>query len=391
VTARASAVYGRTLKIRAVRKIKVAMIGQRGLPATFGGIEHHVEELGSRLAGLGHEVTVFCRSNYSARKLPEYRGMRLRHSPTVGTKHLDAIAHSASSTLAAMAGRFDVIHFHGLGPGLLAPIPRYLSRAKVVQTVHGMDNLRAKWGAGARAVLTTAAWTSMHVPDRTIVVSHALGDHYRRAGRSAVYIANGVAPQKDIPAGEITRRWGLQRDRYLLFVGRLVPEKCPDQLIRCFSKVSDEVKLVVVGGSSFTNGYAQSLREAAGDDERVIFPGWVYGPLLHELYSNAAAFVLPSTLEGLPLTLLEAAAHGTPCIASDIACNVEVLGRDGPGRRLFPVGDDPCLVDALCRAVEDPSTERAGTPALKEEVLRRYSWDAAAAATAEVYEQLAGR
>jgi glycosyltransferase involved in cell wall biosynthesis len=364
------------------------MIGQRGLPATYGGIEHHVEELGSRLAGLGHQVTVFCRSNYSPKQCAEHRGMSLKHSATVGTKHLDAIAHSATSTLAAMAGRFDIIHYHGLGPGLMAPLPRYLSGAKVVQTVHGMDNLRAKWGAGARAVLTSAAWTSTHVPDRTIVVSQALADHYTRAGRPAIYISNGVSAQVDIPAGEITRRWGLERNGYLLFVGRLVPEKCPDQLIRCFGKVAEDTKLMIVGGSSFTNGYAQSLARAAVDDERVVFPGWVYGSLLQELYSNAAAFVLPSTLEGLPLTLLEAAAHGTPCIASDIPCNVEVLGTDGPGHRLVPVGEDTALAEALSRAVEEPEAERAGTAGLKQDVLRRYNWDDAAAATVDVYREL---
>lgn len=366
------------------------MIGQRGLPATFGGIEHHVEELGSRLAGMGQEVTVFCRSNYSPTELEEHRGMRLRHSATIGTKHLDAIAHSATSTVTAMAGRFDILHYHGLGPGLLAPLPRYLSGAKVVQTVHGMDNLRAKWGPGARAVLNTAAWTSAHVPDRTIVVSQALAGQYAGQGRATTYIANGVSAREAVPAGEITERWGLQRDGYLLFVGRLVPEKRPDQLIRCFSKVSSDVKLVIAGGSSFTNDYSRSLAEAAAGDERVIFPGWVYGRLLEELYSNASAFVLPSSLEGLPLTLLEAAAHGTPCIASDIACNVEVLGGDGPGHRLFAVGDDTALAEALRRAVEETSAERAGTAALQQDVLRRYNWDDAAARTAAVYEELLG-
>jgi glycosyltransferase involved in cell wall biosynthesis len=367
------------------------MIGQRGLPATFGGIEHHVEQLGSRIAAYGHEVTVYCRSNYSPRELSEHRGMRLRHPPTVGTKHLDAIAHSASSTLSAMSGGFDIVHYHGLGPALLSPLPRYLSGAKVVHTVHGMDNRRAKWGAGARAVLTAAAWVSAHVPDRTIVVSHALAEHYARLGRDSVYIANGVTPRTNRAPEEIHRRWGLERNRYLLFVGRLVPEKCPDQLVRCFQKLSEEVKLVIVGGSSFTNGYARTLADAAADDDRIILAGWAYGTLLEELYSNAAAFVLPSSLEGLPLTLLEAAAHGTPCIASDIACNVEVLGSDGPGHRLFAVGDDTALVDALCYAVEDPERERAGTAAVQQDVLRRYDWDEAARKTLEVYEQVLDR
>lgn len=374
-----------------MRKIKVAMIGQRGLPATFGGIEHHVEQLGSRIAALGHEVTAYCRSNYSPRDLNEHLGMRLRHPPTVGTKHLDALTHSASSTLSAMAGQFDIFHYHGLGPGLLSPIPRYGSRAKVVQTVHGMDNLRAKWGAGARAVLTAAAWASAHVPDRTIVVSRALAEHYSRLGRESVYIANGVSQRTDRTPDEIVQRWGLRRNGYLLFVGRLVPEKRPDQLIRCFQKISEEIKLVIVGGSSFTSGYSRQLRELAADDDRIVFAGWAYGSLLEELYSNAAAFVLPSSLEGLPLTLLEAAAHGTPCIASDIACNVEVLKHDGPGHRLFQAGDDTGLVDALCLAVEDPERERAGTAELQRDVLSRYDWDEATARTLEVYEQVLSR
>ncbi|HEX2052656.1 MAG TPA: glycosyltransferase family 4 protein [Actinomycetota bacterium] len=374
-----------------MRKIRVAMIGQRGLPATFGGIEHHVEQLGSRIAAFGHDVTVYCRSNYSPKELTEHLGMRLRHPPTVGTKHLDAIAHSASSTLSAMAGRFDIVHYHGLGPGLLSPLPRYLSAAGVVQTVHGMDNRRAKWGAGARAVLTAAAWASARVPDRTIVVSQTLKEHYRGLGRNSVYIANGVSPRTNREPDEIVRRWGLEKNGYLLFVGRLVPEKCPDQLIRCFQKLSEEVKLVIVGGSSFTNVYARGLAEAAADDDRIIMAGWVYGSLLEELYSNAAAFVLPSSLEGLPLTLLEAAAHGTPCIASDIACNVEVLGSDGPGHRLFPAGDDTALVDALCYAVEDPERERAGTAGLQRDVLSRYDWDEAARRTVEVYEEVLDR
>jgi glycosyltransferase involved in cell wall biosynthesis len=208
---------------RAVTAIKVAMIGQRGLPATFGGIEHHVEQLGSRLAALGHDVTVYCRPNYSPRAITEYAGMRLRHPPSAGTKHLDAITHSAASTLLAMASSFDIVHYHGLGPGLLAPLPRWLTGAKVVQTVHGMDNRRAKWGAGARTILNAAAWTSARVPHRTIVVSQALAAHYRSLGRETIYIPNGVSAKAARPANEITRRWNLNKNDYVLFVGRLVP------------------------------------------------------------------------------------------------------------------------------------------------------------------------
>jgi hypothetical protein len=174
--------------------LKIAMIGQRGVPATFGGIEHHVEELGSRLVDRGHEVTVFCRPNYVSNGRRDYRGMRLQHVPTVGTKHFDAIAHSATSTVAAMRDSYDVIHYHALGPGLLAFAPRLASRAKVVLTVHGLDHERAKWGLVARSVLKTAGWLSARVPDATITVSRSLTDYYaNHHRRRAVYIPNGVA------------------------------------------------------------------------------------------------------------------------------------------------------------------------------------------------------
>ena len=150
------------------------MVGQKGLPATFGGIEHHVEQLGTRLADLGHEVTVYCRSTYGNAPNGEYRGIRLRNAPTVGTKHLDAIVHSATSTAMAMAAGADVVHYHALGPGLLAPLPRFLSRSKVVLTVHGLDHERSKWGRAAQAVLGTAHWMSGRVPNRVVVVSKAL-------------------------------------------------------------------------------------------------------------------------------------------------------------------------------------------------------------------------
>lgn len=368
--------------------IRVAMVGQRGLPATFGGIEHHVEELSRRIVALGHEVTVYCRSNYSPPELTTFQGTRLRHPPTIGTKHLDAISHSGASTLSAIVSKFDIIHYHGLGPGLLAPLPRFLSASKVVQTVHGFDHQRAKWGRGARAVLSAAAWMSERIPDTTIVVSRALFAHYESLGRATSYIPNGVAERVIRPADEITQRWGLEPNGYLLFVGRLVPEKCPDQLIRCFRKIPGNLKLVIVGGSSFTDRYARQLAEMASQDDRVVLAGWAYGSLLDELYSNAAAFVLPSSLEGLPLTLLEAAAYGTPCIASDIPCNAEVLGSDGPGHRLFAAGNDAELVDAIQTVISNPQIEREGTKELRNDVLMRYNWDESAAATLRVYEKI---
>jgi glycosyltransferase involved in cell wall biosynthesis len=391
--------YERTL---AGRGLRISMIGSRGVPATYGGVERHVEELGARLAQRGHEVTVWCRSGYGddERGEPrpkEYRGMRLRYLPALSSRSLEAISHSALSTVASLARHQDVVHYHAVGPGLVAPIARWGGRSNVVLTVHGLDAERAKWGRAATAVLRTATWMSARVPHRTITVSSALAQHYQdRYGRRADWIPNGVEPATPQPPGDRLRRWGLEPGRYVLFVGRLVPEKAPDQLVRAFlsrsvSAETKDVRLVLAGGSSFTDAYAGEVAAAAGSDPRVVATGYVYGDDLRELYSNAGLFVNASSLEGLPLTLLEACAAGTPVLVSDIEPHLEVLGGQGPGRRSFPVGDIEALSDALERCLTHLEDERVGAAPLRDDVLRRYSWDAAADATERLYRSLVAR
>jgi glycosyltransferase involved in cell wall biosynthesis len=373
--------------------IRIAMIGQRGVPASFGGVEHHVEELGARLAERGHEIVVYCRTNYVQVRRHSYRGMRVRNLPTVSSKHLDAIVHSGLSTLDAMVSGIDIVHYHAIGPGLPSFFPRFATRAKVVQTIHGRDSERSKWGGFARSALRAGEWLSARVPDATIVVSHDLEDHYRRRyGRRTTYIANGVNEPTIRPANEINRRFGLRGGDYLLFVGRMVPEKAPDLLLRAFRTMQTDRRLVLAGGSSFTDEYVRTLRSLAADDDRVLMTGYVFGSLLEELYANAAAFVLPSSLEGLPLTLLEAASYGTPIVASNIAPNIEIIGEDGPGHRAFPAGDMTGLVAALERTLADSEVESAGAAELRRRVLSTYRWDSVADATESLYRSLlAGR
>lgn len=368
------------------RRLRIAMIGQRGVPATFGGIERHVEELGARLAARGHEVTVYCRTNYTEDRPSTYRGMLLRHLPTAPTKHLDAITHSILSTTVAMTDWPDVVHYHALGPGLAAPLPRFLSDTPVVLTVHGLDNERAKWGRAARKVLNTAHWVSGHVPDATIGVSQTLADHYGLCfGRPAVYIPNGVNPPVHRDAEAITERFGLRAGSYALFVGRLVPEKAPDLLIRAWRDVPGDRRLVIAGGSSYTDDYVQTLQALAGEDPRVLMVGYVYGRLLEELYSNAAAFVLPSVVEGLPLTLLEAISYRIPVVVSDIPPHLEVIGGERAGYRVGPAGDRLGLTAALCRSLADSTSERASAATSAEGVLARYRWEHAAEVTERLY------
>ncbi len=370
------------------RPLRVAFIGCRGVPATYGGVEHHVEEIARRLALRGHEVTVFCRPGYVDPPYDDYQGIHRRAATTVSTKHLDAIVHSIFASLAALRG-FDVVHYHAVGPGLTAPIVRFGSKTAVVLTVHGLDSQRGKWGAIAKTVLRVAEWMSARIPHSTVVVSEDLERYYgARFSRAAERIHNGVNVRPPLEPGTVLKELELDPGKYILFVGRLVPEKAPDVLIEAFKKIDAGVPLVLVGPSSFTDDYVRELQGIVGTRNDVIFAGPRYGEELAELYSNAALFVLPSLLEGLPLTLLEAVSYGIPVIASTIAPHMEILRSDGPGRRLVPPGDPDALGRALLDVLARVDLEREASLSARDALLREYTWDAAVDAHEELYARL---
>lgn len=369
------------------RKMRIAMIGLRGLPARAGGVERHVEELSTRLAARGHDVTVFCRPGYSS-GTDDYRGVRLALLPTVPVRGGEAFVHSGLGAWAAHGDRFDVAHFHALGPGLFTPLTRALSRCAIVQTIHGLDDQRAKWGGGAQRVLRAGALFSAHVPDEVVVVSRSLGEHYRaRYGRYTTYISNGVPRPQPADLARLAA-FGLRPQEYLLFVGRMVPEKDPALLLRAFRDLDSTDQLVLVGDSSHTNGFMQRLRQLADEDPRVRLVGYQYGADLAALMAGARVFVQPSLLEGLPLTLLEAAAYELPVVASDIAPHLEVLGRGGPGRLIFRAGDGAALHSALAAALaSDGSILRSAARELCRDVTRRYDWDVATDLLEDAYQR----
>jgi glycosyltransferase involved in cell wall biosynthesis len=359
-----------------MKPMRIAMIGQRGLPATYGGVERHVEEFGARLAARGHEVVVFCRPGYSPEDLLEYRGITLEHNWTVPTMHLEAFLHSLTSSVATVGRGFDVVHFHALGPGLFTPIPRALTRAGVVQTIHGLDDRRAKWGRRTQQVLRAGGWLSAHVPHEVVVVSRSLQDHYEQLhGRPVTYIPNGAPLATPRPLSTVRDELGLHGRDYVLFVGRLVPEKDPVTLLHAFREVETESRLVIVGGTSFTEEYTARVEQLAAADPRVILAGYRYSDQLAELLTNAALFVQPSLLEGLPITLLEAAAYGLPVVASDIDPHVEVVGVPAPGRQLFRAGDVGDLTATLQKMLDEPSLTEPGAASLHRDVVQNYDWD----------------
>lgn len=372
--------------------MRVVMLGQRGLPASWGGVERHVEEVGARLVDGGADVTVYCRASYSSANVRTYRGMRIRHSAGIATKHLDALTHTSSALLSCLRGGYDVIHFHGLGPACLAPLARVLTSAKVVTTVHGLDHERAKWGRFGRRAFEIGANLAIRNSDGIIVVSRDLAGAVRRRGREAVYIPNGMRePVTPTGAGRILDTLHLRSVPFILTVGRLVPEKGHLDLVRAFAAVDDPgLKLVIAGGSSAAVDYERVLRQAADKDPRVVLAGNVFADDLATLYAAADLFVQPSHTEGMPLTVLEALAHNAPMVLSDIPVHEETVGSEYMRHAGFRSGDSHDLTRALRAALATGSQLRTLVSAVAATARDLYSWDQVAAATADYYEQIVG-
>jgi glycosyltransferase involved in cell wall biosynthesis len=368
--------------------MRIGMIGSRGIPAGSGGVEHVVERLGAALARRGHEVTVFCRSNYVNGEGPTYAGMSRRVLPTVGTKHLDAIVHTSLSSVAALTG-FDVLHYHSLGPGLLAPLPRALARkTAVVQTVHALDWQRGKWGPVARHVLHSAERLSTIAPQEIIVPSPALVDHYRaQHDTTPRLIPNPVDDIPHRPARTIQAAFGLEPERYLLFVGRLTPEKQVDLLLRAFERVNTDLRLAIVGASSYTGAHAAQLRRLAHDDPRVVMAGAVHGESLAELLTNAHTFVSPSSLEGSPCAMLEAISAGVPIVASAIPAHVELLEPARGGCLLHSIGSEESLTAAIRELIANRAAAKLSMERYRSRFLAGRSPDEVAEQTQAVYEE----
>ncbi|MDD8047232.1 MAG: glycosyltransferase family 4 protein [Verrucomicrobiota bacterium] len=379
--------------------MKIAMIGQKGVPATYGGPERHVEELGRRLAAMGHEVSVYVRPYYgqSAKEggfLKEYLGMRLYTLPSIRTKHLDAISHSFLATVHAIPRGMDIVHFHAQGPSTVAWLSR-AGRSRTVATVHGLDWQREKWGRLASAYLKLGEISSARWVDGTICVSRTMTEYYeKKYGIHPAYIPNGIRMPGEVGNAQIRAQWGLDRGGYYLFLARLVPEKGCHYLVQAFRRLKTDRRLVITGGGVYTDAYVQRLRELAGDDPRILFTGYQYGEVLEELYANAYLYILPSDLEGLPITLLEAMSHATPALVSDIPENLEVLDGAKDSTRgvglTFPRGAEQGLEERLAWAEGHPEEIATMGRAGRDRVSSAYDWDQIAQQTADFYANIAG-
>ena len=368
------------------------MIGHKFIPSRNGGVEVVVSNLAPHLAKIGYDVTCYNRTNKQFKKLrkerkldQEYQGVHLIWTPTIDRRGLAAMTSSIIATVMASFRHYDLIHFHTEGPCVLCWLPKLLGK-KVVVTVHGLDHMRQKWGKFASAYIMLGEKAAVRHAHSIIVLSKGVQAYFReKYGRETVLIPNGIDPAEPRPACEITKQFGLGFREYILFLGRLVPEKGIHYLIEAYRQLSTDKKLVIVGGTSDTDDYVRQLYAMAGDSPSILFTGFQQGLVLEELYSNAYLYVLPSDLEGMPLTLLEAMNYGCCCVTSDIGECADVM--DGCGFT-FPRGNVESLRDTLQDLCNHPEKAEAHRLEARKTVSSKYTWQEITAQTDDLYRKL---
>ena len=369
--------------------MKIAMIGQKGIPVRQGGIERHVEELSTRLAARGkNDVFVYVRPRLVSASGNTYKRVKLIPLPSVRTKHLEAITHTFLSTMHALTRvRPDVYHFHGVGPSLLSWMPRvFAPGARVVATFHCQDRFHKKWGAFARLVLRMGEWATVRFPHETIVVSRSLQLFCKRTYRKQVrYVPNGVSLKKTRKTDRV-RALGLKPGEYVLSVSRLVRLKRVDDVIKAYHRMKTEKPLVIVGDARYSDDYVKSLQTLASGNRNIVFTGVQTGETLSQLFRNAALFVTASETEGLPIALLEAASVGVPIVGTGIPEHREALGDHGRLVRVGRIGDLTRAMDAELKKANGKRA-REDRQELKKRVLKEYDWDAIAEDVLKAYER----
>lgn len=371
-------------------KLSIAMFGQKRIPSREGGVEIVVEELCTRMVAKGHNVTCYNRgghhvsgSEYDSKRLKEYKGIKLKTVPTIEKKGLAAVSSSFFAALCCAFGRYDVVHIHAEGPAFFAWLPKLFGK-KVIVTIHGLDWQREKWKSGfGSKFIHQGEKNAVKYADEIIVLSKGVQDYFEKIyGRKTVFISNGVSDHIERKPQIIKNKFGLDKDEYILFLGRLVPEKGIKYLIEAFKQVDTEKKLVIAGGSSDTSEFENEMKEIAKEDKRILFTGFVQGQELEELYSNAYVYALPSDLEGMPLSLLEAMSYGNCCLISDIPECAEVVEDKA---LIFKKADVKDLQSKLQDACDHSEKVDAHKKQAADFICSKYNWDEIVQATLKLY------
>lgn len=362
--------------------MRLAMIGHKDFPSRSGGVEVVVFELSTRLAQRGHSVTVYNRGRRAGDNQGSVQGVAYVRTATSQRQSLNALLYSITATLQALPPKYDLIHYHALGPSVMLLLP-HLRGIPTVATVHGLDWQRAKWNRLGAAYLKLGERIIARYADEVIVLSRDVQSYFWNTyGRSTNLIENAVTPVETAPCCEIRRQFGLERHEYVLYLARIVPEKGLHHLIRAFRRCEGPYRLAVAGELP-DNDYGREIRRLADGCDRIVFTGFVQGQVLQELYSNCALYVLPSHVEGMALTLLEAMSAGARCLTSDIPENTDVLGEFGT---FFISGDEESLYQALSSLLSQPA-ENPRAEEQRQLIRRQYSYDTMVEKTLAVYEK----
>jgi glycosyltransferase involved in cell wall biosynthesis len=371
--------------------MRIAVIGAKGLPPKQGGIEHYCAEVYPRMVRAGHTVDLYARSSYTESSWLErdqFQGVRVISLPDFNLRGVDAFVTSALGAIAASGKKYDIVHFHALGPSLFTALPR-IANAKVVVTCQGLDWQRAKWGGFSTRLIQLGEKAAVRFAHGLIVVSDALQTYFMQTyGRKTIYIPNAPASYGESdPNFTYGTGLGLEKGRYAIFLGRLVPEKRPDLLVDAFSRLKPlGWKLVLAGGVSDTKSFTSELLEKVANNRNIIFAGELRGSRLWEIVRGAGLFALPSDLEGLPLAMLEAMREGIPILASDIPPHKQLIS--GGRGMLFEAGNVESCIHSLDWAINHQKELAAMANNAQKHVQLNYSWDRITKETLKLYTTL---
>lgn len=353
--------------------LKIALLGTRGVPASYSGFETCVEKLGQQLVERDHEVTVYCRSHHIKYDGHYYKGMQLIKLPTISNKYLDTIVHSFISSLHTLPQRYDIALYFIAGNSPVTWIPRLVG-TKTLLNVDGLDWKREKWPAFAKKYIQFAEYLATKLPNIYLTDSQVVQAYYRdRFNDEPPYIPYG-SDVEVLPPGETLTKFGLERQKYVLFVGRLVPENCAHHLVAAFRGLDTDLKCVIVGDAAYAEAYKEDLHALAGGDDRIVFTGYVFGKGYQELGSNAYLFVETSGVGGTHPALVEAMAFGNCVITYNTAENLETIGEAGFSYQGRVGADD--LRKVLARLLDDPLLVQEYRERAQNRAKTTYTWKA---------------
>ena len=372
--------------------MKIAMIGHKRVPSREGGVEVVVEELSTRLVKLGNNVDIYNRRGKNVqdknidkgkKRLKEYKGARIITIPTINKKGIDALLYSFLASIRALFGKYDVLHYHAEGSCAMLWIP-HLFKKKIVVTIHGLDWQRSKWGGFASKYIKFGEKLAVKYADQIIVLSKGVQEYFKEQyNRETVFIPNGVNKPQIREAKIIKDKYNLEKGSYILFLARIVPEKGLQYLIDAFKQIDTDIKLVIAGGASHTNNFLEEIKNKVKDDNRIIMTGFVQGQELEELYSNCLLYCLPSDVEGMPLSLLEAMSYGCNCLVSNIEENVQVTGNYATVFEKSNIDDLKNKIKSLLKENKNLNSQE-----IQKYILKKYNWDTIVKNTEKIYKNL---